>query len=433
MGEELETWIYQRPGMDEHSRPPGVNATGRGIFNWRGDIYSIFGDTVYKNGVAVSGTVGTSGGIYRFDSVLGATPRLVLGDGVDAYHYDTAGGLVLISDADFPATFVKGWSYLNGTLYVGTQSANIQGSDTNDPSSWNPLNSILAHIEPDRGIALAKQLVYTIMLKEWTTEAFYDAGNSTGSPLGRVEGAKANFGCGQQDSVRDVGGALLWLGVPRNGSPKVLMMDALKVDIVSTKAIERLLEQATLTNIYSWSITLEGHRFYVLTLKDKNLTLAFDLDERGAAPWSQWTDSNGNYLPIVDATANASGQHLLQHESNGRIYLCDSTFADDDGAAITVDIYTPPLDGGTRRRKLMNVLTLVADQQAGARLGVRVNDHDFKADKWSNFRYFDLSLQNPFITNCGTFIRRVHHFRYNQPVRMPRIKAVEMQLDLGTI
>lgn len=428
--DEGEYFIYERPGMDEESRPPAGNAVGRGLFEWRGDIYSVFGNTLYRNGVAAAGTVDTTNGNYRFDSVLGATPRMVLGNGVEGYYYDTAGGLVNITDADFPNPFLKGWAYLNGTLYVGTSSANIQGSDTNDPAAWDPLNTILAQIEPDQGVAIAKQLVYVIALKQWTTEVFYDAGNSSGSPLGRVEGAKANWGCLKSDSVRDVDGDLMWLGATRYGSPEVLLMSGLKVEVVSTKPIERLLEQATLTNVFTWTFRLEGHRFYILTLKEENLTLAFDLDER---MWSQWTDASGNYLPIVDSCRNSSLQHLLQHESNGRIYLADMTYATDDGDLITVDIITPNFDGGTRRRKQMKALTLVSDQQVGSILQCRTNDHDYNSTKWSNWRNFYLDRKNPALTDCGTFTRRVHHFRHKCPVRMPRIMAAEMQIDIGTL
>lgn len=425
-----ETWIYERPGLDEDSRPPAANATGRGIFNWLGNVYSIFADTLYKNGVAIAGTVDTTNGVYRFDSCLGATSKLQLGNGVEAYNYDDGGGLVNITDGDFPASFVKGWAYLDGTSYVMTPSAHILGSDINDPVNWDPANDILAQIEPDRGKALSKQLVYVIAFKEWTTEIFYDAANSAGSPLGRVEGAKVNWGCLSADSVRQLDGALLWLGSTKEGSPEVILLNGLKAEVVSTKAVERLLNNITLTTIYSWTLKLEGHRFYVLTFKESNLTLAFDLDER---MWSQWTDVNGNYLPIVDSCVDGTMQHLLQHESNGRIYKADSVYATDDGDTITVDIITPNFDGGTRRRKMMSQLRMVTDQQVGSELLVRVNDYDYDSTRWTNWRRMDLSQRNPYLDNCGTFVRRVHQFRHQRPVRMPRIQGMELQIALGTL
>jgi hypothetical protein len=422
--------IFPRYGLAQDSQPSGGSAAGRGVFNWLGNIYSIFADKLYKNGVAVSGTVDTTNGVYRFSQSKGATPKLQLGNGVKGYNYDDAGGLVVIIDPDFPASFVKGWAYLDGTTYIMVPAAFIQGSDINDPTSWSALNSILAQIEPDNGVALDKQLVYVIALKQWSTEVFYDAGNSTGSPLGTVQGAKINWGCASSDSVQDVNNTLCWLTRSEEAGRQVVAMENLKAKVVSIPPIERLLQNADLSTVFSWQIKVDGHRFYVLTVKNANLTLAYDLTQD---MWSQWTDVNGNYIPIVSSTYNSAGKTIVQHESNGRLYLADSTYATDAGDTITVDIYTPNFDGGVRRRKNMTVLEVISDQKVGSELLIRVNDHDFDPKMWSNFRKVDLSQRRPFLTDCGTFVRRVHHLRHQKPVRMPRLQAIEMQIDLGTL
>lgn len=428
--ENKETWIYERPGLDQLQRSPAADATGRGTYNWLGDIYEIWGNTLYKNAVAVSGTVDTTNGVYKFSQTLGATPKLQLGNGVKAYNYDAGSGLVEITDSDFPSPFVKGWAYLDGTTYVMDPDAFIQGSDINTPSDWDPLNVLQAQVESDMGVATAKQLVYVIAFKQWSTEVFYDAGNSSGSPLGPVQGAKIDYGCASEDSVQDVNGILCWLTSSREAGYQVAMLNRLKGDIVSTPAIDRLLQNADISTVYSWQLKVGKHRFYVLTIKEENLTLAFDLTDRS---WCQWTDTNGNYFPIVSSTYSATAKGLLQHESNGRLYVADMTYATDDGDLIQVDIYTPNFDGGTRRRKQMNKLEVIADQQAGSILQVRTNDFDYNPKKWSNFRQFDLSQSQPFISECGTFVRRVHNFRHRKPVRMPRIQAMEMQIDIGTL
>ena len=430
---ENQHWIYERPGLEVDSRPPAADATGRGMYTWRGNVYSIFGDRLYKDGVVVAGTVDTTNGVYRFDSSLGATPKLQMGNGVEAYNYDSGAGLVNISDADFPASFVKGWAFLDSTTYVGTASSHLLGSDIGDPTAWDPLNDILAYIEPDLGVAVNKQLVYCVFLKQWSTEIFYDAGNSSGSPLGRVEGAKVNWGCLSADSVQRLDGALLWVGATFNGSPEVLLLDNLKVDTVSTGPIERILGIVDFSTetIYSWTIKTDGHRFYVLTCVTANITLVYDLEER---LWSQWTDASGNYFPFVAATLSADGtQNLIQHASNGRIYCMDHTLNDDAGDLIQVDIYTPVFDGETRREKNCTMLEIICDRVVGATMQVRVNDADYLATKWTNFRDVDLGQSRPQLTDMGTFSRRAHNFRYKSAVRMPRVQAVDLQLDIGTL
>lgn len=421
--------ICKRPGLLQDSRPPGADAAGAGLFNWLGNVYSVFGAVLYKDGVSL-GAVNSTGGVYRFDSTLGSVPKLVLGNGIFAYYYSVSTGLVLISDPQFPAAFVKGWSYLDGTTYVGLANANIQGSDINDPSAWDALNTIVAQIEPDRGVALAKQLVYTIMLKQWSTEVFYDAGNATGSPLSPVQGAKVNYGCVSSDSVQSIDGILLWVSTNQSASSEIMKMEGLKVEKISTDPIERLLDGADYSTVYSFQFKENGHRFYVLTVKNEDLTLCYDLDQK---MWYQITDVNGNYWPFVASTYNTTTlKHQLQHETNGRIYLMNASYFTDNRDIITVDIVTPNFDGEVSRKKQMNRMTFLTDVVEGSELLVRKNDHDYATGKWSNFRKVNLAKKLPGLPNCGTFIRRAHNFRHQKATAF-RLKAIELQLDIGTL
>ena len=431
-----EWWVYKRPGLLRHfTQKSGV---GRGVYNWQGDIYAIFGATLYKNGTSI-GTVNTAGGVYRFDSTLGTTPRLQLGNGLVAYNWDNS-TLVQIAGGNFPGNTyatagVKGWAYLDGTTYVLDQAAYLHGSDTvagmNRPDLWTDLLNILgAQIEPDRGIFMAKQLVYVLALKEWSTEVFYDALNPIGAlPLAPVQGAKINYGCVSADSVQEIDGTLLWLATNRSSAVQVLLLDNLKPTIVSTKAIERLLGEADFSSVASFGIKYEGHRFYGITLKNNNLTLVYDLTDQ---MWAQWTDPDGNYFKIVSSTYLPGTGRLLQHETNGRLYLFDSEYTSDDGEIITLDLYTPNFDGGVRRRKQMTMMEFIGDQTSGSTFQVRVNDADYEAGKWSNFRYVDMSVKKPTLANCGTFMRRATHIRHQSDTRM-RLQGIEMQLDIGTL
>ena len=430
-----EYWLYKRPGLLQTGST--ISGNGHGVYNWLGDVYSIFGSTIYKNGVAIAGgapngALDTTGGVYRFSSCLGATPALQFGNGVGSYNYDGTTPITTIAGANFPATLLrKGWAYLDGTTYVMNSAANIRGcTSLNAPTVWTDvLNTITAQIEPDGGVALNKQLVYVVVFKQWTTEVFYDATNPTGSPLSPVQGAKINHGCASQDSVQELDGVLLWAATNRSSAVQVVMMDALKAQVVSTKPIERILGEADFSAVYSLGIKYEGHRFYVLTLKNNNITLVYDMTD---GMWSQWTDVNGNYFPIVSSTFLANTGRVLQHETNGKLYLFDAEYTNDDGSVITVDMYTPNFDGGVKNKKHMNLMKFVADQTQGSILQVRCNDNDYDSKKWTNFRKVDLGIRDPYLQNCGTFRRRAHHFRHQSNTRL-RIQAIELQMDLGVL
>jgi len=424
-----EYHVFKRPGLASYAAFSA--ATGLGVYNWLGDLYAIFGNTLSKNGTPIVGAVNSAGGVYAFSSCLGATPKLQLGNGVAAYNYDSGGGLVAIAGANFPSPFVKGWAYLDGTTYVMDAEANIHGCDSlNDPDSWTDvLNVLTAQIEPDAGIALAKQLVYVVALKEWSTEVFYDAANAAASPLGPVQGAKMNFGCAHEDSVQEIDGILFWAATNRAASPQVVMLNNLKLRVISTKAIDRLLGDADLTRVYSFGIKYEGHMFYGLTLWADNITLVYDAAED---MWAQWTDVNGNFFPVVSTTYLVGTGTILQHVNNGRLYSLDAESYTDNGDLITVDIYTPNFDGGVRRRKQLNQMEFIGDQTTGSVLQVRVNDADYKADAWSQIRYVDMNRERPLLSNCGTFRRRAFHLRHacNTPFRM---QGIELQMDIGTL
>lgn len=422
--------IFGRPGILTYSTKSG---NGLGVYNWLGNVYSIFGTKIYKDGVDMgAAALNTAGGLYHWDESLSPL-RLVFKNGTNAYFTDGT-TVTVINDADFPATTVPGWGFLDATLYVMGATALINGSDLNSVSSFDPLNVLTAQIEPDPAVALTKQLVYVIAMKAWSTEVFFDASNATGSPLGRVQGAKINWGCMSGESVQEINGMHLWVATYKKGNQstavaQVVLLDKLKDRIVSTPAVERLLEAADFTTVYAFTIAMNGHRFYVLTLKVSNLTLAYDIDED---MWAQWTDSSGNYWPIIAVTSGPSQTHLLQHETNGVLYYMSPSYVTDDGSLITVDIYTPNFDGGVRRRKMLDRLEYIGNRVAGSKLQVRSNDSDFDPAKWTDFRTVALDQERPYLDGNGTFQQRAYNFRHKCNCKF-HMAGAEMQLGMGTL
>lgn len=434
--ESGELWIFNRPGIRAfYSAPAG---TGQGCYFWRGDFYHILTGTIFKNGVSFSSGLDTAGGTYYFSETLGATPKLVFGNGAKTY---TTNGTTVSADlhsidSDFPAATQKGIVYLNGATYVMDINGQIWGSKINSvdqPGDWSAINFIAAQAEPDPGVFLAKQLVYVVAFNAWSTEVFFDAGNPTGSPLGPVQGSKISYGCAAAGSVQQIDDKLFWISATRSASVQVSMLDQLNHQVISTESIDRLVQGSDLSAVRSLQLKINGHSFYILTLADRNVTLVYDIVEN---LWHQWADFNGNYFPFMYYGYATGRRHLIQHESNGDIYEVDSEYFCDvtDGGGslipIVADIYTPNFDANTRRVKQLSAMEFIADQTPGSKLYVRSSDDDYQT--WSNFREVDLSYRRPRLVNCGSFRRRAYHFRHrsNTPFR---IQAVELQYDLGTL
>lgn len=427
-----EIYVIKRPGLASG----GVIADGKagyGAYFWQGHTYTIFDSVLYRDGVSVGTGLDTTGGVYQWSSILGAIPKLVFNNGKKAYAYWDIGGVTAdlhSINASYPATTVKGWAYLNGPEYVMDLFSVIWGSAINSVSvsgDWDALNFIRAQIEPDGGVCMAKQLVYAIALKQWSTEVFFDAGNAVGSPLGPVEGSKISYGCANADSVQSIEDVLLWVTTNRTASVQIGMMAQLAFKVVSTKYIEKLLADVDTSVVFSWQLKLDGHNFYVVTFKNSNLTLAYDIAEDR---WHQWTDANGNYFPIVASTYDSQGRHVLQHESNGRLYYASSDYTKDLNDVIPVELVTPIFDANTHRIKSNMIMNFVGDQQTGSILLVSKSDDDYQT--WSKPRQVNLGRDNPQLNNNGSFRKRAYKFQHAQDCRL-RLKAVELQYDIGTL
>lgn len=323
--------------------------------------------------------------------------------------------------------YVKGSAYLDGTTYMLTPKSYINGSAFNNPSDWPFLNNIAALIEPDAGVFLTWQAAYIVAFKLYSVESFYDAGNATGSPLSPVKGAKVNTGCRSAGSVQAAGDYLFWIGQTRNGSVSIMQMENLQAKKISTTSIDKILQSADYTTVYSWVADIGSHMFYGVTLKLSNITLVYDAVSKH---WAQWTDPSGNYFPYVDTISTSDQRILFQHESNGDLYSISGTVYSDNSVVFPVDIYTPNWDGGLRKNKTLHVMDFLGDREPGGEISVRHSDDDYTT--WSNFRVVDLSKKRPYLNNCGTFRRRALHIRHfaNTPMRL---QAIEMRLELGTL
>lgn len=417
------TYVIKRPGMTINAAQSyGIPGVGKGIFTAFSDVFQVVGDKLIKNGSTVLGTVdNTLGATYFFSSNL---TFIILGNGIKSYAWSPIGGFVIIP----PGPTQRGFVYLDGTTYYTDQFASIFGSHIQDPTIWDPVNVISAQIETGNAIVLMKHLIYVLVFKQYSVEVFYDNGNPTGSPLAPNLGAKMNMGCASDKSALEIGGDIYWISTSRSGSPSVYMITGLTPTQISTAAIDKLIEASNFGAVYSWNYKGEGHNFYIITMVDINLTLAYDIVEQS---WAQWTDVNGNYVPIASSTY-LGNTIIAQHVSDGNVYTVSQAAYTDYGNLIPVDIYTPEFDGKVDRRKVLNLMRFNTDQTNGSVLQVRCNDQNYQSNKWTNFRRVDLGTARPFLTNCGTFYKRAYHLRHkaNTPLR---IYSVDIAVDIGTL
>lgn len=284
--DEAHRYVVKRPGLVQvHNL---ANAAGRGIHEWKGNLYSVIGNTVYKEDASI-GTIDTSTGKVSFGENSSGTEYLLISDKTDLWTVETDDTLTKVTDADFPGAHVSGCEVYDGYTFLLLANARLHNSAVSDPTSWVATNFITAETRADGGVALIRYLDYLVVLGEETIEFFYDAANATGSPLLRYEGTSILIGCAAGDSAVKVESTFCFVGVSPGGGKGVYMYEGLTPKLVSTRAIDKILdaEGADISDAYAFAIRYQGHSLYVLTLPTTGaITLVYDITEQS---WHEWS------------------------------------------------------------------------------------------------------------------------------------------------
>lgn len=461
-----EYWVEKRPCFGSQILLPtssGVNRA-RGLYRFSGysggssafRFLAVNNSRLsYLDSAATSttliGNLANAQANYAFETVR-ASPNFlaVLNDGGNAYYTNATTVTAMVGIPNFPTNSVRGWAYLDGTLYVMTQLNQIYGSQNlDDPTVWDPLNVIIARNGSDSAVCLSKHKEYVMALKETSTEFFYNAANATGSPLSSLRGSKIPYGCASPYTEQRIDDENLWVSRNEGGLYQVVRLTNLRPTVVSNPAIERILRSfdgwvgGNALFVSSFQLKLGGHRFYGVSFPlvifnyvtgsstSTFVTLVYDLDQN---LWYRWTSASADTSWEVSGTAGPTTDRrvIMQNYSTGGIHVVAEDYiqATDAGTVPIVDIYTPDHDFGTQRSKQLAAMFFRGNRISGSLMQLRWSDNDYET--WSPFRTADMNAQRPMLADCGSFYRRAWNIRHQAPVPF-RIKTTDLQLDIGTL
>ena len=443
-------FIRKRPGFGALAYGSAtVGVKGRGCFYWRDAGRMCYATTANLTVSGMAAITTANSAHTHFE------PYVIPSTGIAYLFMESFGGntyiansntnvITQVTDPDFPSLRAAGAVMLDGTMYVMDYLGNIRGSDLNDPFSWSASNTIAANAVPGAGLYLARQLNYILAFKDSSIEVFYNAGNPTGSPLSRVDGALKTIGLdnGSSVGVTACEDALVFLAsgsAVSSRGVRVALMRNLEITYISTPAVERQIAYMRSLGSYSWAsyLAVGGKRFYVLSFQSATYSLVYDFDEK---LWYEWAAYGGSGIyPLGFFTSTTAGSTYGQNtEAGGALYPVntDDIYTNDNGNAQVVEIYTARFDGGTNRRKTLSKLYLNADSvqtsvltPAGT-ISLRWSDDDYQT--WSSYRTLDLSKKRPFLANLGTFNRRIFNYKYSADTAL-RLHSTDLQMDIGTL
>src|ERR1035437_1929386 len=210
--------------------------------------------------------------------------KLIVKTTTVAYIVTVATNSAVLIASNYPAVTVRGIVYLDGTFYVMDPYGVIYGSDIDTPETWGALNFISANSEPDGAVAIGKINQYVVAFGNYSIDFFYDAGNATGSPLSQVQNGSLQYGCANGNSIAYANAMFYFAsnskaqGQAASAGFQIARLNGLQYEKISTDSIERILNNDGLTICYGSAVTILAHNFYILSLPNSNVTLAYDID-----------------------------------------------------------------------------------------------------------------------------------------------------------
>ncbi len=337
-----------------------------------------------------------------------------------------AGQVAKVTDTNYPQRTVPGIVNLDSTVYVMDAGGVIYGCDLTNPTQWNALNFITAEYESDAGVCLAKHQNYIAALKKNTIQFFYDAGTPIGSPLLPLLNATSRIGCASAGSVVSMDNTLIYMAQTFQAGRSIVALNGFVPTPISNQYVDRILNADDLATVFSYSVKIAGHDFYVLTLKTSNITLVCDMTTK---EWSTWATTANYFSQVSYATDNAS--NYLQNETNGTISIMSPTTYLDNGSDLIASGNTDIIDFNSVQRKFCTDVTVIGDKYSTANT-VYISWTDNNYVSFNTIQPVDMAQIRPRINRAGSFRRRA--FKWIHFVNMPlRLEALELTILPGDV
>lgn len=426
----------KRPGYSTFFTP-SFQSAGQGMFNLLGIAYSISNETIRRMSDGVTFVLPAAGGELFMDIVSDVTvagvQSAVIKSTLRMWVFNGA-TVTQVTDPDYPSGTVRGLVLLDGTYYVMDSKGTIYGSALQDPTSWNPLNFI--GVDQSLGVArrLVKHLNYCFAFCDQGLQAFYNNANPPpGSPLSPAGNATYLIGCASEESVVSLDDMTIFISKAKQRGRSVSALQGLSLVQLSTPYVEKILNRGDLVNIQSFGLKVQGHSYYIVTLRLLGITLVCDMVSKN---WTIWKSADPNSVagefPFIaylsQATINNTGiRDLIQHYQTGVVYSVDPTVYQDAGLPITGLVRTAIYDGQTSLYKFFIELNVIGDQ-ASTTVEIRYSDDDYQT--WSAWRTVNMDNARKMLRQLGRARRRAFEVRHTDNTPM-RLEGLDFELYLG--
>lgn len=447
-------YVYKRPGILGYNHSVAVTGAsgGRGVYFSPSLGFGVFvrSGTFYKfDGTIISTDITGTAKCGFCDVIDSGVAKIFVCNGTRGWLYDGT-TFAEITDADFPKDHVTTPIFMNGYLFLVDRSKNrIYNSNIQKPSDWDPTNFISPEMYPDSLVGLSRQKNYIVAIGSNTTEFFYDAGNSVGSPLRRTDSAILRYGTLHSQTIVEGENAVIYLNISDAGGANVVGIENFAAQELSNTTINNLLTQNLYQGLTQASATLlriSGKLFYVLSMRNPQSTVGpystavhqyvYDIHEK---LWYIWDGIDVYTATSVQQSVGYSV--IVQSQSSGLIADISTTNVIDreDKSPAGVDtpielsIVLPDFDGDSTFRKFFHRASLVTSIDTGlpadSNNTVSLSWSDNDGNTWSTPRTIPYNNRLTW-SNLGQTRHRMFKMTTKVKARF-RVSVLEVEYTLG--
>jgi len=227
------------------------------------------------------------------------------------------GWVIAAEDVILEMTGASNWAAVAGNPaygYVLSTNGEIAGSDIETPLQWDVANVITSEKEPDIGVFIGKVHDNIVILNTKTIEYFWDAGNTTGSPLSPRDDMSFNIGCSDGKSVWIESDIVYFTGLSNSGEIGTYKISNFTPAKISKPPTDSYLTTAKVIDnisILGSGFSSGGRTYFICTLYESGTTitprdtLVYNLR---SDTWTLWEHSYSeiDQFPLVAFTVSTS-------------------------------------------------------------------------------------------------------------------------------
>jgi hypothetical protein len=421
-----------------YTSPFVINTSGTNILtvsSYTGTITT--GMTVTGIGVPVGTTVTAVTETSPYNYTIEISNNTTASVAIATFSEPQAGAEAVAVLNAFPAgNFATNIVFLDQYIFIGGCNNRIYNSYVGDCTKWNALDYLSFEQSTDRLLGIAKHFNYLVAFGEWSTQFYYDAANATGSPLANSATYMIEIGVAAPTSIVQSEQTVIWVGKSKNNGASVYLLEGTSPQKVSTHNIDRFLTNSTLEKVTAYTVKVNGHLFYILSLHDTNVTLVYDLMEKTWYQWTQWAKGSndqpnagvyGESYFRPSYYAQVVNKPFVLDDDNGSLYIVNPYMYTDNNAPIYYRSVSDNTDSGTTKRKFFHRIEIIGDKIPATML-IRHTEDDYNS--WSNYRQVDLSKPRAQLYQCGQTRRRAWEFLCTDDVPL-RIDSAEIDFSIG--